>query len=172
MHDFAKTIARQEIEYLRRLYAKATDMIGTNRPALVAEGSEIYSRIFTPDVNIVSYDQAGEIGYESEGANGWVDVVADALKVYTATQHLIGTQIVDLQQLDLDDSGQVTAGQAQMESYLQAWHENDKKAVLWLFIGTYTDKVRYVPGIGWQIYEMALNQVAGERRALGTDAAE
>ena len=169
MKDFAKTIARQEIEYLRRLYAKATDMIGTNQPALVAEGTEIYARIFTPDVVIASYDKKGEVGFESQGASGWVDVVADALKVYTSTQHLIGTQLVDLHQLDLNDEGQIVAGSASMESYLQAWHEHDKQQRLWLYIGTYTDKVRFEPGIGWRIYEMALSQVGGERRDLGDD---
>ena len=34
----AQAIARQDIEYLRRLYARATDLMGTGREAEVGEG--------------------------------------------------------------------------------------------------------------------------------------
>jgi len=48
-----------------------------------------------------------------------------------------------------------------MSSYIQAWH-SDPDRVLDIFIGTYYDKVRYTQGIGWQIYDMNLEQVSGE----------
>ena len=41
----AKTQAIQEIEYLRRWYAKATDQIGTATPEAIAEGRAIYRRV-------------------------------------------------------------------------------------------------------------------------------
>ena len=44
--------ATQNIEYLQRWYARATDLIGTNDPANIEEGRAIYHRIFTPDVRI------------------------------------------------------------------------------------------------------------------------
>jgi hypothetical protein len=53
-----------------------------------------------------------------------------------------------------------------MTSYLQAWHAR-ADGDLWLFIGTYHDKVRTTPGVGWQIYDMQLEQVSGDRRKLG-----
>ena len=31
-------------------------------------------------------------------------------------------------------------------------------------MGTYHDKARYTPGVGWQIYEMILKQVATDTR--------
>ena len=169
MNELAKTIARQEIEYLRRLYAKATDMIGSNEPAAVAEGTEIYNRIFTPDVDLRTSDMAGRVNFEAKGPLEWVDVVKGALEEYTSTQHLIGTQIVTLHTLDLSDRDTIAAGEATMESYLQAWHENADDGRLWLFLGTYVDKVRYTKGVGWQISDMTLSQVAGEKRALGAD---
>ena len=43
---------RQEIEVLRRLYAKATDTIGLATHEAIEEGRAIYHRIFTPDVKI------------------------------------------------------------------------------------------------------------------------
>jgi hypothetical protein len=48
-----------------------------------------------------------------------------------------------------------------MSSYLQAWH-SDPDRVIDIYIGTYYSKVRYTPGMGWQIYEMRLQKVAGE----------
>lgn len=161
-----ETIARQDIQYLQQLYAKATDVIGTNSEAGVEQGRAIYHRIFTPDAMI----RAGGSGIEQlvrQGPDGWVEVVMEALNPYSSTQHLIGTQIVEIESMDVDGQGGVTAGEARMESYLQAWHENRPEGNVWLFLGTYDSKVRFTPGVGWQIYDMTLSQVAGELRALG-----
>ena len=161
-----ETSARQEIEYLRRLYAKATDMIGTNTKSAVEEGRAIYRRIFTRDAMVRAGSQADGV-LERQGPDGWVDVVTEALDKYSSTQHLIGTQVVDIDRIEVGDDGTVTSGEASMESYLQAWHEDKPGGTVWVFIGTYHDKVRYTPGVGWQIYDMTLTQVAGENRALG-----
>ena len=39
---------------------------------------------------------------------------------------------------------------------------HDPDRVIDIYIGTYTSKVRYTAGVGWQIYEMRLQKVAGE----------
>ncbi len=158
--------ARQQIEYLRRLYAKATDLIGTNTEAAIAEGRAIYHRIFTEDAVIRAESTDGD-PLERQGPDGWVDVVIEALAQYSSTQHLIGTQLVEIEQIEADGAGAVRAGRARMESYVQAWHENKPEGTVWIFLGTYHDKVRFAPGVGWQIYHMTLTQVAGESRRLG-----
>ena len=48
----ARTVAMQEIEYLRKSYARATDQIGQNTAGSIAEGRATYHRIFTDDVTI------------------------------------------------------------------------------------------------------------------------
>ena len=45
-------LARLDIEYLRRKYAKATDLLGVNTPEAIAQGTAIYHEIFTPDARI------------------------------------------------------------------------------------------------------------------------
>ncbi len=161
MHDnshIATWIAKQEIAELRRLYARATDLIGMVTEESIAEGRAIYHRIFTPDASI------GAVGIDpAEGPDAWLDVVANALKDYESTQHLIGTQLVELGALpDADGNG----GAASMLSYLQAWHSTADE--VWLFMGTYKDKLSYGSKSGWQINEMTLEQIAMERRPLGS----
>ena len=46
---FAKTIAVQQIEYLRRAYARATDQIGLADEASVEAGRAVYRTIFAKD---------------------------------------------------------------------------------------------------------------------------
>ena len=161
-----ETIARLDIQYLQQLYAKATDVIGTNTEAGIAEGRAIYHRIFTEDAMVRAGPAEGE-QLVSQGPDGWVGVVKEALSQYSSTQHLIGTQLVNIEKLETDAQGRITEGAASMESYLQAWHENRPASSLWLFLGTYASKVRHTPGVGWQIYDMLLTQTGGENRELG-----
>ena len=133
---------RQEIEDLQRLYAKATDSIGRATEADVEAGRAIYHRIFTADVNIRT-SNTGSDPLTASSPDGWVDVVYDALKNYTGTQHLIGTQLVEQ-----------TGDGAVMESYVNAWHKNPDETV-YLFLGTYISSVRKTDK-GWQIYDMNL----------------
>lgn len=137
----------QSVEYLRRLYGKATDLIGQNTPESIAAGKAIYRQIFTADAKIRTAN-TGADPLTAEGPDEWADVVLDALKDYTATQHLIGTQVVEL-----------NGDTAQMESYLDAWHQNADNSV-WIFRGTYTDQVRK-SAAGWQIYDMTLSLTIG-----------
>ena len=150
--------ATQNIEYLQRWYARATDLIGTNDPSNIEEGRAIYHRIFTPDVRISASDPQAGRDFVAQGPDQWVDVVAGALAVFDSTQHLLGTQIVELDSLpDADGKG----GEGKMSSFLQAWHQDDDR-VIDIYLGTYYSKVRYTQGIGWQIYDMRLEKVAGE----------
>jgi hypothetical protein len=158
----AKTRAIQEIEYLRRWYAKATDQIGIATPESIAEGRAIYHRVFTADAQL----DAGPDREPQVGPDGWVDLVLGALGELGPTQHLIGTQLVEIKSLVLDDECNVVAGSATMESYLQAWHEQKDEKV-WLFLGTYFDDAVFIPGTGWRIEKMILQQVAGETRYMG-----
>lgn len=149
-------IAKQEIAELRRRYARATDLIGMTTDASIAEGRAIYHRIFTPDARI------GAAGVDSAtGPDAWVDVVKGALAVYAATQHLIGTQLVDIASLP-DAEGQ--GGAASMTSYVQAWHATEDE--VWTFIGNYRDTLTHSKDAGWQIAETMLEQISGERRSL------
>ena len=156
-----KTQARQEIEYLRRWYAKATDKIGIGSEAAIAEGRDIYRRIFTTDVE---FHASPEIGIQS-GPDAWVEVVKSVLVPLGPTQHLVGTQVVDIEQLVIDDDCQISSGSARMESYVQAWHEQKDEKV-WIYLGIYHDLARYSPDHGWQIYRMEMEQIGGETRFM------
>ena len=160
-----RTVATQEIEYLRRLYAVATDQLGINTEASIADGMDTYRRIFTPDVT-VRVTGEGTDPLSATGPEAWAKVANGALADYAATQHLIGTQLVEIHDIEFDAAGNVVGGDASMSSYLQAWHAGADDTV-WVFIGTYYDKVRYTPGVGWQIHDMELMRVSGENRALG-----
>ena len=150
-------VAKQDIEYLQRFYARATDQIGTNVPENIEAGRAIYHRIFTSDATIAASDPAGT-KFRVTGPDEWVEVVDGALSVFDSAQHLLGTQIVELEALP-DSEGR--GGAASMTSYLQAWH-HDPDRVIDIYLGTYYSKVRYTDGIGWQIYDMRLEKVAGE----------
>ena len=156
-----ETQAKLEIEYLRRLYARATDLIGEATPANIEKGRKIYHQIFTADATM----DAGPDREPQVGPDAWVDLVLGALGELGPTQHLIGTQLVDVTKLEVNDDCEVIAGSAKMESYLQAWHEQKDERV-WVFLGTYFDDVAFVPGRGWQITNMVLTQVAGETRYM------
>ena len=134
-----KAQAIQEIEYLRRWYAKATDQIGMATSQSIAEGREIYRRVFTGDAQL----DAGPDREPQVGPDAWVDLVLGALGELGPTQHLIGTQLVEVKSLELDGACNVVAGRAHMESYVQAWHEQKDERV-WLFLGTYFDGVVYL----------------------------
>jgi hypothetical protein len=165
-YSLQKSKAIQDIEYLRKRYAKATDKIGTGVKQSVEEGRRIYHRIFSKDAVI----RAGEDILPQIGPEAWVQVVASALKDIGPTQHLIGTQLVELQRFELDKACNLLRGKAMMESYVQAWHERKDDRV-WVFIGTYLDEVSFLPGRGWRIEAMHLLQVGGETRFMGSAVA-
>lgn len=133
---------KHEIEVLQRLYAKATDTIGLATPEHVEAGRSIYHRIFADDVEIRTAN-TGADPLVASGPDAWVDVVYGALKDYTGTQHMIGSQLVDVD----GDSGV-------MESYLNAWHKRVDGSVYY-FLGTYISTVERTAD-GWKIVDMTL----------------
>ena len=165
-YSLEKSKAIQDIEYLRKRYAKATDKIGAGVKQSAEEGRRTYHRIFSKDAVI----WAGEDISPQIGPEAWVQGVAGALKDIGPTQHLIGTQLVELQRFELDEDCNLLRGTATMESYVQAWHERKDDRV-WVFIGTYLDEVSFLPGLGWRIEAMQLLQVGGETRFMGSAVA-
>ena len=149
-------MAKQEIAELRRQYALATDLIGMATDEAIAQGRAIYRRIFTADAKIGATGQP-----QVTGPDAWVTIAHEALKIYENTQHLIGTQVIDLQGLP-NAAGE--GGQAVMSSYLQAWHAKPDNT-LWLFIGTYEDELVRVNG-EWKIARMLLVKVSGDTRTI------
>ena len=91
----------------------------------------------------------GSVAAEAKGPNGlhsaesFAAVAENALKDYIGTQHLIGTQLAE-----------VNGDEGALESYLNAWHKNPDNSVYY-FLGTYLSKVRRTAN-GWQIYDMTL----------------
>jgi len=152
---FEEAIAKQEIVELRMLYARATDLIGTNSKDNVSKGREIYHRIFASNAK-VSAEGIDPV----HGPDAWVEIVEDALGTYDATQHLIGTPLIG--EVTLPDANG-KGGKATMTSYLQAWHSTPEHS-LYMFMGTYHDTVEYTAENGWQITAMHLENVADEVR--------
>ena len=132
---------KHEIETLQRLYAKATDKLGTDSAEIREEGRKIYHKIFTPDVQVRTANTGDD--FVADGPDGWAGVAEGALEQYIGTQHLIGTQLTE-----------VDGNEGHMESYLNAWHKFPDNTVYY-FLGTYISKVRRYDE-GWKIYDMTL----------------
>ena len=156
-HQAAVSVATQHIEYLRKKYGLATDLIGSKVPESIEEGRAIYRAIFAPEVKISASNGGDGPTFDAVGPDAWVDVVVHALQPFAVTQHLIGTQLVTIRSLPNSEG---MGGSASMVSYVQAWHA-DPGGVVDIFIGTYRDKVAFTPQLGWQIIEMRLEKVSG-----------
>ena len=156
-HQAAVSVATQQIEYLRKKYGLATDLIGSKVPESIEEGRAIYRAIFAPEVKISASNGGEGPTFDAVGADAWVDVVVHALQPFAVTQHLIGTQLVTIDSLPNSEG---MGGSASMVSYVQAWHA-DPGGMVDIFIGTYRDKVAFTPQLGWQIIEMRLGKVSG-----------
>jgi SnoaL-like protein len=150
-------VAKNEICELQRLYAVATDLLCTNTPADRVKATAIYHRIYTPQAVIKASGMDPKIGPDS-----WVELVTGALAEFVATQHFIGTQIAEIQQLPVDNQA---SGTGTLFSHLQAWHAKGN-GEMWHYIGTYESNIVFTPGIGWQINEMNLQQVSEDYRKL------
>ena len=166
-----EVVAKAEISELRRMYGKATDLLGAGKDHDHFGGDEplstevkhfmarnIYRRIFTEDATISASGGA----LTGVGPDDWADKVAGALGAFSATQHMLGTQLVTIDEMP-DDEG--CGGGGSMQSYLNALHEFSPGGNIYIYRGTYFDKVRYNPDVGWQIYDMNLVFVSGELRA-------
>lgn len=125
---------------------RQADLTEEQRRAL---GREIYRRIFTADATIVA---AG--GSPVVGPDAWADAVTKSNGSFSATQHLLGTQIVTME----------GRRQANMQSYLNALLEYAPGGNILIVRGTYFDKVRLTRDAGWQIFDMNLVTTSVELR--------
>ena len=172
-----EVVAKAEIMELRRLYGKATDLLGAGKDhdhfgkdgTLGTEvkhymARNIYRRIFTEDAPISASGGA----LTAVGPDEWADKVAGALGAFSATQHMLGTQLVDIEEMP---DGEGCGGSARMQSYLNGLHEFSPGGNIFIYRGTYFDKCRYTDR-GWQIYDMNLVLVSSEMREHGQPEAE
>lgn len=137
-----------QIKQLAINYALATDMIGRGKRA---EGLALYRQTFTPDAPIQAGSSPTLIGPEA-----WEEYVYNALKNFSATQHLLGTQNVTL-----PNGGNPKTGQA--SSYLHATHEYSPGGNILVVLGTYYDDVVRTKD-GWRISKRTLVFVSVELR--------
>ena len=121
------------------MYGGATDLLGLiDDPTGLAEGREIYRRIFTTDAKIITgtHPIPDETTPLRTGPDEWADYVTAALgERYRTTQHLIGTQVARVDEMPDGLPGGAT-------------------------------RQRDTPQVGWQIYKMNLTTVSVETRSL------
>lgn len=119
--------AELEIQKLTSCYALGTDAIGRGN---LLEGKNIYRDCFTQDSVLTAIFPNGtsETRY---GTDSWADFVYSVFQGngYTATQHLMGTINISVQN-----------NQATMTSYLHATHKRSETSID-VANGTYEDKV-------------------------------
>ena len=150
-------VAKNEICELQRLYAKATDLLCINTPEANAEATALYHRIFTPKAEIKATGMDTHIGPDA-----WVELVVGALEEFSVTQHMVGTQLAEVESLPGEDQ---SPGRGTLFSHLQAWHAK-ADGDMWHYIGTYACKVVCQPSTGWQIEEMNLLQASEDYRKI------
>ncbi|MDZ8085208.1 MAG: nuclear transport factor 2 family protein [Nostoc sp. DedQUE12b] len=123
----AQPSAELEIQKLTSCYALGTDAIGRGD---IQEGKNIYRDCFTQDAVLTAIfpDGATQTNY---GTDSWADFVYSVFQGngYTATQHLMGTINISVQN-----------NQARMTSYLHATHKRSETSID-VANGTYEDKV-------------------------------
>ncbi|WP_414513375.1 nuclear transport factor 2 family protein [Nostoc sp. PCC 9305] len=123
----AQPNAELEIQKLTSCYALGTDAIGRGN---LQEGKNIYRDCFTQDsvLTAIFPDGATQTNY---GTDSWADFVYSVFQGngYTATQHLMGTINISVQN-----------NQATMTSYLHATHKRSETSID-VANGTYEDQV-------------------------------
>jgi uncharacterized protein (TIGR02246 family) len=111
-----------------------------------------YGSCFTEDAVISGFGGGGPI----RGRQAWVDFVTNALKRFSATQHLLGNQVVE-----------VDGDEATLQTSVQASHFLvDKPGAVMTLFATYFDKLVRKDG-HWQIYDHRLQPIGTQ--VLGGD---
>jgi hypothetical protein len=146
-------VAKQEIAVLQRRYAQATDMIAADGTANEEKVISIYQDIFTEDAEMGVLDRL-----TLTGPMKWLEMVKEKFVPLNSAQHLIGSQVVELQSLP-DQAGR--GGAATMRSYLQATHVN-ADGTLERVLGTYLSSAIYLPDSGWRLSKMTLELLSTE----------
>ncbi|MBN3961997.1 nuclear transport factor 2 family protein [Nostoc sp. NMS8] len=136
--------AELEIQKLTSCYALGTDAIGRGN---LQEGKNIYRNCFTQDAVLTAIfpDGATQTNY---GTDSWADFVYSVFQGngYTATQHLMGTINISIEN-----------NKATMTSYLHATHKRSETSID-VANGTYEDKVVKTNGI-WKIRNRTLKLI-------------
>ena len=146
-----RVLAKAEIAEHQRRYVRAADrLVGADDPE---PSAAVYRRVFTADARIVVTGQVSATGPEE-----WLAISRATQAVLRATQHMIGTQVVDVHALPGPDG---TGGRASMTSAVQVSQMPEAGGVARL-LGTYTSELVHVPGTGWKISEMTLSISAFE----------
>ena len=165
--------ARQDVEYLRRWYGIGTDLLGLrNDPESLKRGRSIYAKVFTPDSQIYLGPHPIPAGAPPTrvGPDAWADFVENVYKTVVSTQHLLGTQIAEIDEMPdgIPGKGRSKKGHGTCISYLHAWNISlvGGENKLTITISIYRDSAKVVPGVGWQIYHSNLTRVSGESRVV------
>ncbi|AFY44485.1 nuclear transport factor 2 family protein [Nostoc sp. PCC 7107] len=133
-----------DIQDLAVCYALGTDAIGRGN---LQEGKNIYQNCFTPDAEITAIFPNGA-SVTQYGTSAWADFVYSVFQGngYTATQHLLGTFNI-----------QVQNNTATMSSYLHATHKLSDTSID-VANGTYVDTVIKKNG-NWKISRRVLTLI-------------
>jgi hypothetical protein len=136
--------AELEIQKLTSCYALGTDAIGRGN---LLEGKNIYRDCFTQDAVLTAVfpDGTTQTNY---GTDAWADFVYSVFQGngYTATQHLMGTINISIEN-----------NKAVMTSYLHATHKRSETSID-VANGTYEDQVVKING-GWKIRKRTLKLI-------------
>lgn len=124
-------------------YALGTDAIGVGD---IDAGRALYAQAFADDATIGAGFDPANPALVANGRDEWADVVIGAFQAYSATQHLLGTINVTV-----DQNRQA----ARMTSYLEATHVLKNSLELLIVKGTYIDTVERSQG-QWVIVERFL----------------
>ncbi|QLE50764.1 nuclear transport factor 2 family protein [Nostoc sp. C057] len=136
--------AELEIQKLTSCYALGTDAIGRGN---LLEGKNIYRDCFTQDAVLTAVfpDGTTQTNY---GTDAWADFVYSVFQGngYTATQHLMGTINISIEN-----------NKAVMTSYLHATHKRSETSID-VANGTYEDQVVNING-RWKIRKRTLKLI-------------
>lgn len=136
--------AELEIQKLTSCYSLGTDAIGRGN---LLEGKNIYRNCFTQDAVLTAIfpDGTTQTNY---GTDSWADFVYSVFQGngYTATQHLMGTINISIEN-----------NQAVMTSYLHATHKRSETSID-VANGTYEDQVVNING-RWKIRKRTLKLI-------------
>nr|WP_175586538.1 nuclear transport factor 2 family protein [Nostoc sp. UIC 10630] len=136
--------AELEIQKLTSCYALGTDAIGRGN---LLEGKNIYRDCFTQDsvLTAIFPDGTTQTNY---GTDAWADFVYSVFQGngYTATQHLMGTINISIEN-----------NKAMMTSYLHATHKRSETSID-VANGTYEDQVVNING-RWKIRKRTLKLI-------------
>ncbi|QKQ76622.1 nuclear transport factor 2 family protein [Nostoc sp. TCL240-02] len=136
--------AELEIQKLTSCYALGTDAIGRGN---LLQGKNIYRDCFTQDAVLTAIfpDGTTQTNY---GTDAWADFVYSVFQGngYTATQHLMGTINISIEN-----------NKATMTSYLHATHKRSETSID-VANGTYEDQVVNING-RWKIRKRTLKLI-------------